>query len=275
MLSVVSVRGGAWPQQPLPVTRPPVVSAIKPSATLDVGSAQAAGASAEPALEGALLARPVSLSTLPPVDPAQQSEQADMYRNAAAPERNGLPPAEALAQPSRGQPQDAAAPDAIAEANGQQPAYPGQLPKPRQTPQEKAEQERIDNFLSNLWQASRTVVDTWQSVASVAAQAATEQASAIRRSEDGADSGEVADTTGTTDAQQAGAAATGRTLVTDRKAALPAMLAGASDKPAPLADLGAAARDAVIRSAAESYTKTQQWPDTDPPLPGTTLNAAI
>lgn len=275
MLSVVSVRGGAWPQQPLPVTRPPVVSAIKPSATLDVGSAQAAGASAEPALEGALLARPVSLSTLPPVDPAQQSEQADMYRNAAAPERNGLLPAEALAQPPRGQPQDAATPDAIAEANGQQPAYPGQLPKPRQTPQEKAEQERIDNFLSNLWQASRTVVDTWQSVASVAAQAATEQASAIRRSEDGADSGEVADTTGTTDAQQAGAAATDRTLVTDRKAALPAMLAGASDKPAPLADLGAAARDAVIRSATESYTKTQRWPDTEPPPPGTTLNAAI
>lgn len=269
MLSVVSVRGGAWPQQPLPVTRPPVVSAIKPSATLDVGSAQAAGASAEPALEGALLARPVSLSTLPPVDPAQQSEQADMYRNAAAPERNGLLPAEALAQPPRGQPQDAATPDAIAEANGQQPAYPGQLPKPRQTPQEKAEQERIDNFLSNLWQASRTVVDTWQSVASVAAQAATEQASAIRRSEDGAD------TTGTTDAQQAGAAATGRTLVTDREAALPAMLAGASDKPAPLADLGAAARDAVIRSATESYTKTQRWPDTEPPPPGTTLNAAI
>ena len=275
MLSVVSVRGGAWPQQPLPVTRPPVVSAIKPSATLDVGSAQAAGASAEPALEGALLARPVSLSTLPPVDPAQQSEQADMYRNAAAPERNGLLPAEALAQPPRGQPQDTATPDAIAEANGQQPAYPGRLPRPRQMPQEKAEQERIDTFLSNVWQASRTVVDTWQSVASVAAQAPAEQASAIRRSEDGADSGEVADTTGTTDAQQAGAAATGRTLVTDRKAALPAMLAGASDKPAPLADLGAAARDAVIRSATESYTKTQRWPDTEPPPPGTTLNAAI
>lgn len=275
MLSVVSVRGGAWPQQPLPVTRPPVVSAIKPSATLDVGSAQAAGASAEPALEGALLARPVSLSTLPPVDPAQQSEQADMYRNAAAPERNGLLPAEALAQPPRGQPQDAATPDAIAEANGQQPAYPGQLPKPRQTPQEKAEQERIDNFLSNLWQASRTVVDTWQSVASVAAQAATEQASAIRRSEDGADSGEVADTTGTTDAQQAGAAATGRTLVTDRKAALPAMLAGASDKPAPLADLGAAARDAVVRSATESYARTQRWPAVEPPPPGTRFSAAI
>lgn len=275
MLSVVSVRGGAWPQQPLPVTRPPVVSAIKPSATLDVGSAQAAGASAEPALEGALLARPVSLSTLPPVDPAQQSEQADMYRNAAAPERNGLLPAEALAQPPRGQPQDAATPDAIAEANGQQPAYPGQLPKPRQTPQEKAEQERIDNFLSNLWQASRTVVDTWQSMSPALAQRAADEATASRRSEDGADSGEVADTTGTTDAQQAGAAATGRTLVTDRKAALPAMLAGASDKPAPLADLGAAARDAVIRSATESYTKTQRWPDTEPPPPGTTLNAAI
>ena len=98
---------------------------------------------------------------------------------------------------------------------------------------------------------------------------------ATRRGEDGADSGEDPATTGTTDAQQAGAAATGRTLVTDRKAALPAMLAGASDKPAPLADLGAAARDAVIRSATESYTKTQRWPDTEPPPPGTTLNAAI
>lgn len=270
MLSVVSVRGGAWPQQPLPVTRPPVVSAIKPSATLDAGSARAAGAGAEPALEGAWLTRPAAFSTLPPVDPTQQSERALLYRNAAVPEKSGVPPADALAQ-QHGQP-PAASRDAATPAEGQRQAYPGQLPKPHQTPQEKAEQERIDNFLSNLWQASRTVVDTWQSMSPALAQRAADEATASRRSEDGADSAEVTDTT---DAQPAGAAAPGRAPATERKATLPAVLAGASDKPAPLADLGAAARDAVVRSATESYARTQRWPAVEPPPPGTRFSAAI
>lgn len=279
MLSVVSVRGGAWPQQPLPVTRPQAVSAIKPSATLErAGGGSAAAASAQPALDGAWLARAAATTTLPPVDPTQQSEQAQMYRNAAAPERNGLLPAEALAQPPRGQllaaPPDATTPNAAAEADRQPQTYPGQLPKPPQTPQEKAEQERIDNFLANVWQASRTVVDAWQSVASVAAQVAAEQTSATRRTEDGADSGEVTDATGT---PQTGAsdADPSRTPAAQSKATLPVLLAGASDKPVALADLGAAARDAVIRSATASYTQTQRWPNTDRPPPGAVLNAAI
>lgn len=267
MLSVVSVRGGAWPQQPLPVTRPLVVSAIKPSAALGSGSAQAVGASAEPALESAWLARPVSVSTLPPVDPAQQSERFDMLRDAAAPEKSGVLPSD----PAAVRDEAALLPQKAKPHNASEAAYPGQLPKPYQTPQEKAEQERIDNFLSNVWQASRTVVDTWQSMAP-AAQQATHEASASRRTEDAADSSEFVDAT---DTQSADATTSNRSPVAERKAILPALLAGASDKPTPLTDLGAAAHDAAVRTATESYTQTQRWPVVEPPPPGTGFSTAI
>lgn len=269
MLSVVSVRGGAWPQQPLPVTRPSVVSSVKPSATLESGSARAVGASAESALEGALLARPVSVSTLPPVDPTQPSERPEMLRNAAAPEKSGVLPAD----PATARGSSPAPPKpGTAKASRRESAYPAQLPRPEQTPQEKAEQERIDNFLSNVWQASRAVVDTWQNMTPAAAQRAADEAAATRRTEDADDSGEVEDGNG---AQPADDAAPGRAPAAGRKPMLPAMLAGANHKPTPLADLGAAARDAVIRTAAESYTGTQRWPAVEPPPPGSHFSAAI
>lgn len=260
MLSVVSVRGGAWPQQPMPVTRPPVVSAIKPSAALERDSGGPAAAAGEPALEGTWLTKSVAFSALPPVDPTQQSEQTDMYNNAAAPEKNGLLPPEALQAQAR---QDAAlrgqqpaglGPDATRSAQ-EQATYPGQLPEPYKTPQERAEEERINNFLSNVWQASRAVVDAWQSVAPAAAQETSDTLSAT-------DSlGDKGATTATDPSGVAMALAT-----TDPKAPK-------SDKP--LTDPGAAARDAVIKNATASYANTQRWPNTDPPAPGTQFSAEI
>lgn len=258
MLSVVSVRGGAWPQQPMPVTKSPVVSAIKPSTTLERDSGGSAAAAGEPALEGTWLTKSVAFSALPPVDPAQQSEQTDMHNNAAAPEKNGLLPPEVLqAQASqeaalRGQRpegQDAADPA------DEQATYPGQLPEAYKTPQERAEEERINNFLSNVWQASRAVVDAWQSVAPAAAQETSDAPSATDPL------GDKGATTATDPSGVAMALAT-----TDPKTQK-------SDKP--LTDPGAAARDAVIKNATASYANTQRWPNTDPPAPGTQFSAEI
>lgn len=258
MLSVVSVRGGAWPQQPMPVTRPPVVSAIKPSAALERDSGGPAAAAGEPALEGTWLTKSVAFSALPPVDPAQQSEQTDMYNNAAAPEKNGLLPPEVLQAQARQEAalrgQRSVGPDAADPAD-KQATYPGQLPEPYKTPQERAEEERINNFLSNVWQASRAVVDAWQSVAPAAAQEASDGASATNLL------GDQGATTATDPSGVAMALAT-----TDPKAQK-------GDKP--LTDPSAAARDAVIKNATASYANTQRWPNTDPPAPGTQFSAEI
>lgn len=256
MLSVVSVRGGAWPQQPMPVTRSPVVSAIKPSSTLERDSGGAAAAAGEPALEGMWLAKSVVFSALPPVDPAQQSEQTDMYNNAAAPEKNGLLPAEVLQAQARqeaalrGQP---SAGQDVADTTEKSEAYPGQLPEAYKTPQERAEEERINNFLSNVWQASRAVVDAWQSVAPAAAEEASDVPSATSSL---GDDGTATDPSGAATAM----------ATTDPKA---------QKSDTPVTDPGAAARDAVIKNATASYAKTQRWPDTDPPAPGTQFSAEI
>lgn len=255
MLSVVSVRGGAWPQQPMPVTKPPVVSAIKPSTTLERDSGGLAAAAGEPALEGMWLTKSVAFSALPPVDPAQQSEQTDMYNNAAAPEKNGLLPPEVLQAQARQEAALRGQRPVGQDTADEQAAYPGQLPEAYKTPQERAEEERINNFLSNVWQASRAVVDAWQSVAPAAAQ-------------------ETSDTLSATDSL----GDKGATAATDPSGVAMALVttdpkAPKSDKP--LTDPGAAARDAVIKNATASYANTQRWPNTDPPAPGTQFSAEI
>jgi len=116
-------------------------------------------------------------SALPPVNPTGESQTALMHKNSASPERSGetaLPTTVLANQPavtpesaaaSKGQEANganaAAKQETIAQAEqkaANQARYPGELPPAYKSPDQKALEEQINNFVPNLWKASAAAV---------------------------------------------------------------------------------------------------------------------
>ena len=159
MLNISSVSVSPWPQSTPTVKAQPVTPTKQSKAV----SLENAGASlpVTPMGESGKALATYAPSTLAPVAPTGETANTSVLANPAVPERTGLP-SEAAAQPSPSpgpstQPANAKAPqDAPASSKA---SFPGQLPEPYKAPDEVALERQINEFVPNLWKASRAAVD--------------------------------------------------------------------------------------------------------------------
>lgn len=166
------------------VSVPPLIPSVRTQAVTTGKSSQAvsranAGTEVSVVPSGAEGLVPSSQEgrALPPVNPAGESQTALMYKNSASPERSGeaaLPttvlanaPAVAPdATPAAKAPESdatsaAAKQETLVQAEqkaAKQPRYPGELPPAYKSPDQKALEEQINNFVPNLWKASAAAV---------------------------------------------------------------------------------------------------------------------
>lgn len=155
MLNISSVSVSPWPQSTPTVKAQPVTPTKQSKAV----SLENAGASlpVTPMGESGKALATYAPSTLAPVAPTGETANTSVLANPAVPERTGLPN-EPVAQPSA-QPVNAkakAAPDGPASSKA---SFPGQLPEPYKAPDEVALEQQINEFVPNLWKASRAAVD--------------------------------------------------------------------------------------------------------------------
>lgn len=150
MLTISSVGVSPWPQQ-TPAAKVQPVTTAKTSNVVSRENAESTVA-AVPSGDGNRVQAVNVPSSLPPVDPAREAVQAD--RSASVP--LSLPnPAQSSASQIAAQP---AASQALQAAVVKE-RYRGELPPEMKNPAEVALDEQIDNFIPNLWQASRAAVD--------------------------------------------------------------------------------------------------------------------
>lgn len=153
MLNISSVSVSPWPQSTPTVKAQPATPTKQSKAV----SLENAGASlpVTPMGESSKALATYAPSTLAPVAPAGEAANTSVLANAAVPERTGLP-SEAVAQPTAQPAEAKVAPDGPASSKA---SFPGELPEPYKAPDEVALERQINEFVPNLWKASRAAVD--------------------------------------------------------------------------------------------------------------------
>lgn len=153
MLNISSISVSPWPQSTPTVKAQPVTPTKQSKAV----SSENAGASlpVTPMGESGKALATYAPSTLAPVAPTGEAKNTSVLANAAVPERTGLP-SEAVV-PQSPQPADNSA--AVQASASSKASYPGQLPEPYMAPDEVAMERQINEFVPNLWKASRAAVD--------------------------------------------------------------------------------------------------------------------